>query len=408
LEEGIDRHIRYRHRIVRADWSTDDARWTVTVERGDPETGPVETVELTCSWLYSCTGYYRYDRGYVPDFEGMADFRGTIVHPQAWPEDFDHAGKRVVVIGSGATAITLVPAMAPDAAHVTMLQRSPTYVASLPRTNPLTRLLRRVTPDRFRGPVLKWANVTFSQAFYTLSRRRPDLVKRVLRKRVSAELPAGYDVDRHFSPRYDPWDQRLCVVTDGDLFAGIRDGSIDVVTDHVDRFTESGIRLRSGDELTADVVVTATGLDLLFLGGIELTVDGEKVDAAERLAYKGMMLEGVPNLSMAVGYTNASWTLKADLTAQYTCRVLGHLRRTGAAACTPVNRHPDVERRPLLGLSSGYVVRSADRFPQQGSQFPWQMYQSYFADRRALRATGFDDALEFTGSRAGTPAVAPG
>jgi monooxygenase len=405
-EEGIDRHIRYHHRIVRADWSSRDARWSVTVERGDPDAGPVETVELTCSWLYSCTGYYRYDRGYLPDFDGMTDFRGTIVHPQGWPEGLDYADKRVVVIGSGATAITLVPAMAPDAAHVTMLQRSPTYVASLPRTNPLTGLLRRITPRRFEGTVLKWTNVSFTQAFYTLSRRRPDLVKRVLRKRVAAQLPAGYDVERHFSPSYDPWDQRLCVVTDGDLFARIRDGSVDVVTDQIERFTPAGLRLRSGAEIPADVIVTATGLDLLFLGGIELTVDGEKVDPSERLAYKGMMLEGVPNLSMAVGYTNASWTLKADLTAQYTCRVLDRLRRTRATTCTPINREPGVEQQPLLGLSSGYVVRSADRFPKQGSRFPWQMYQSYFADHRVLRRGGFDDALEFTGDGTATDVAA--
>jgi len=397
-EEGIDRHIRFRHRIIRADWSTPDARWTITAERTD--TG--ETVELTCSWLFSCSGYYRYDHGYLPDFAGMDTFNGTIVHPQAWPEDLDYAGQRVVVIGSGATAITLVPSMADSAGHVTMLQRSPTYVASLPTRNPTTRLLRRLTPRRYEGTVLKWANVLTSQFFYGLSRRRPDVVKRMLRTGVARELPPGYDVDTHFSPSYDPWDQRLCVVTDGDLFRCIRRGKVSVVTDHIDSFTPTGLLLRSGIELDADVIVTATGLELLFLGGIELSVDGDKVDPSERLAYKGMMLEGVPNLSMAMGYTNASWTLKSDLTCDYVCRILNRLRRTGTVRCTPVNHGTASTGEPLLGLSSGYIQRAAALLPKQGAEDPWQVHQSYLQDYRILKRGGIDDALEFS-----RPAPAP-
>jgi monooxygenase len=281
---------------------------------------------------------------------------------------------------------------------VTMLQRSPTYIASLPGTNPLTRLIRKVLPRRWQGTVLRWTNALATQASFHLSKRRPELVKRVLRKGIERELPPGYDVDTHFSPRYDPWDQRLCVVPDGDLFRAIRDGRADVVTDHIDTFTPTGLRLRSGRTLDADVIVTATGLELLFLGGIELTVDGAPVDPAGRLAYKGMMLEGVPNLAMAVGYTNASWTLKSDLTCDYVARLLGHMRRIGAVQCVPVNRDPSIDRSPLLGLSSGYVTRAEDRFPKQGSRFPWQMHQSYLADYRVMKRSGLTDdgALVFS------------
>ena len=407
-EDGTDRHIRFRHRIVRADFDTEAGRWTLDVERpvtdadsssGDGRGETTELVSVTCSWLFSCSGYYRYDRGYLPDFPGMGDFRGELVHPQFWPEDLAYAGKRVVVIGSGATAITLVPAMAKDAEHVTMLQRSPTYVASLPSRNPTTRLIRRLTPRRFEGTVLRWVNALTTQCFYELSRRRPAFVKRALRKGVERELPPGYDVDTHFTPRYDPWDQRLCVVTDGDLFRGIRDGRVDVVTDHVETFTATGLRLRSGRELDADVIVTATGLDLLFVGGIELSVDGEPVDVASRMAYKGMMLEGVPNFAMAIGYTNASWTLKSDLTCTYVTRLMNELHASGTTTCTPVNEGVAPSDASLLGLTSGYVLRAADRFPRQGVRFPWQVYQSYLRDHRMVRRGGIGDSLVFSGSR---------
>ncbi len=303
----------------------------------------------------------------------------------------------MVVIGSGATAVTLVPSLARTAAHVTMLQRSPSYVTALPAQDPLANLLRRRLPARMSGPLVRWYKALTTQAFFRVSQSRPEAVKRLLRAGARRRLPAGYDVDTHFAPTYNPWDQRLCLVPDGDLFRAISDGTASVVTDTVDTFTETGVRLASGTELPADIVVTATGLELLFLGGIELVVDGRPVDLPGTLAYKGMMLEGVPNLAMAVGYTNASWTLKCDLTCRYVTRLLNHLRGRGLRQCTPVNSDPTVTAKPLLGLSSGYVVRSQDRFPKQGSKFPWQVHQSYLRDYRALRLRGIEDeAMRFT------------
>ncbi len=401
-EFGIDRRIRFRHRIVAADWSSDDGYWRVTAERTD-DSGRLDTVELTCSFLFSCTGYYRYDRGYVPDFPGMDDFAGTIAHPQHWPEDLDHSGQRVVVIGSGATAITLVPSLAISAAHVTMLQRSPTYIASLPGTNPITRVIRRLLPRRWQGTALRWTNALSTQVFFKLSRRWPRAVARVLIEGVRRELPPDVDVATHFTPRYDPWDQRLCVVPDGDLFAAIAKGRASVVTDRIDTFTPTGLRLESGRELDADIIVPATGLELLFLGGVALSVDGEPVDPAGRLTYKGLMLEGVPNMAMAVGYTNASWTLKSDLTSEYVARLLNHMRRTGAMQCMAVNRDPFMATAPLLGLSSGYITRTQDRFPRQGARFPWQMHQDWVADRRVMRRGGVADDGALVFSRPAAP-----
>jgi cation diffusion facilitator CzcD-associated flavoprotein CzcO len=392
-ESGIDRKVRFGHRIVRAEWSTTDSRWYVTAERAD--TG--EAVRLSCGFLFACSGYYRYDHGHLPEWDGIERFGGTIVHPQHWPEDLDHANARVVVIGSGATAITLIPTLARTAAHVTMLQRSPSYIGSLPEKNPIANLTRRFLPERWSGPLIRWMLALSTQAFYQLSRRRPEVVKRFLRKGLERELPPGYDIDTHFTPRYDPWDQRFCVAPDGDFFRAIRDGSASVVTDTIASFTERGVRLASGTELEADIVVTATGLQMLFLGGIELTVDGEKVDVSDRLVYKGMMLEDVPNLALAVGYTNASWTLKCDLTCGYVCRLLNHMRATGTAACRPVNTDASVSSEPLLGLSSGYIRRSADEFPKQGSKMPWRVHQSYLADYRALHNSDVvDDAMVFS------------
>jgi monooxygenase len=404
-ERGIDARIRFHHRVERASWSTDEARWHVTARRTD--TG--ETAEFMCGFILSCTGYYRYDHGYLPDFAGMDRFRGTIVHPQQWPADLDYAGKRVVVVGSGATAVTLVPAMAGTAQHVTMLQRSPSYVASLPVKDPIANVLRRALPERYSASAARWFKALTTQAFYRLSQSRPKLVKRVLRRQLVRQLPAGYDIDTHFTPRYNPWDQRFCVVPNGDLFRAIGNGTASVVTDHIETFTEKGLLLRSGTELEADIIVTATGLELLFIGGIELEVDGEPVDIASKLTYKGMMLEGVPNLAIAVGYTNASWTLKCDLTCDYVGRLIKHMRATGMRQCTPVNTDASVSARPLLGLTSGYVLRSADRFPKQGSRFPWQVHQSYLRDYRALRLRGVeDDAMVFSNPvRETAPAVAP-
>jgi cation diffusion facilitator CzcD-associated flavoprotein CzcO len=311
----------------------------------------------------------------------------------------------VVVIGSGATAVTLVPSMAPLADHVTMLQRSPSYIASLPAKDPIANWIRKVLPSKVSGPAVRWMKALLTQGFFQLSRRQPEMVKKMLRKQVEAALPKGYDVDTHFTPNYNPWDQRVCLVPDGDLFQSIRDGKVSVVTDIIDSFTESGIRLVSGEELEADVVVTATGLELLFLGGVELIIDSEKVDISKKLAYKGMMLEGVPNAAVAIGYTNASWTLKCDLTCQYVTRLLNRTHRTGLRQCTPVNSDPSIVEEPLLNLTSGYVLRSADRFPKQGSHYPWRVYQSYLKDYRALRLNGIDDeAMVFSNP---TPARAP-
>jgi monooxygenase len=392
-EAGIDQRIRFHHRIVGADWSSAEARWHVTAERTDPATGRAETVEVTCSFLFSCSGYYRYDRGYVPDFPGMDRFEGQIVHPQFWPDDLDYDDKRVVVIGSGATAVTLVPSMADRAAHVTMLQRSPTYMAAVPTVNPLARLARKLLPARLAATLLRWLHALGTQGVYHLSRRRPDVVKRVLRKGLEHELPRGYDIDTHFTPRYDPWDQRLCAVADGDLFKALGDGRASIVTDHVATFTERGILLESGAELEADIIVPATGLDLLFIGGMQLTIDGAAVELPEKIAYKGMMLDGVPNFAMAVGYTNASWTLKSDLTCQYVCRLLNALRERGLRQCTPRNADGDLHPQPLLGLTAGYVQRSAHRFPKQGERYPWKVYQSFLKDYRAMRLGRVDDGV---------------
>lgn len=395
--EGIDQHIRFHHRIVAADWSTPDGRWDITAERTDPETGDVETIHLTCGFLFSCSGYYRYDHGYQPDFPGIDDFTGTIVHPQAWPEDLDYAGKRVVVIGSGATAVTLIPSMSDDTEHITMLQRSPTYIVALPAKNPLVNLIRRILPTRWSGPIVKWFNALMTQGSYQFSRRFPGLARKGIRALVKMQLPDGYEVDTHFKPKYDPWDQRLCLVPDGDLFKAIRRGDASVVTDQVDQFTENGIRLASGEELPADIVVTATGLELLFIGGIDVSIDGEALDLPDKLTYKGMMLEDVPNLAIAIGYTNASWTLKCDLTCQYVTRLLNHLHATGLRQCTPENRDASVTAEPLLGLSSGYVQRSQHEFPKQGTRFPWQVKQSYLADYRALKRSDIhDEAMQFS------------
>ena len=394
-EGGIDRNIRFGHRAVRAEWSSEDERWEVEAEHDG------EAVRLTCAYLWVCSGYYRYDQGFTPEFEGSEDFKGAIVHPQHWPQDLDYAGKRVVVIGSGATAVTLVPAMAERAAQVTMLQRSPTYIASMPAEDPIASGLRRFLPDRAVYPIVRWKNVVLQSLFYQLSRRRPKLVKKLIRQGVERSLPSGYDVDKHFRPKYNPWDQRMCLVPNGDLFKTIREGKATVVTDTIERFTEGGIELSSGEELEADVIVTATGLNLLFLGGMELVVDGEPVELSKKMAYKGMMLSGVPNCAFTVGYTNASWTLKADLTSEYVVRVLAHMDAHGYRKSVPEISDPSVEEMPLLDFTSGYVLRSLHEFPKQGSKEPWKLRQNYVLDIRTIRRGPIDDgAMKFS---AGSP-----
>ena len=389
-EGGIDQHIRFHHKVTQLEWSSDDARWTVTAERTD--TG--EQVRLTASFVYSCSGYYRYDEGYSPEFPGADRFRGEIVHPQHWPEDLDYSGRRVVVIGSGATAVTLVPAMTDKAAHVTMLQRSPSYVVSLPGEDPAHSALRKVLPARLTYPIVRWKNVTMATIVFRASRRWPQFVRRLIRRGVQRRLPDGFDVDTHFNPSYNPWDQRMCLVPDGDLFHAISAGKASVVTDRIETFTETGIRLESGQELEADVIVTATGLNLLPLGGIDITVDGRRVELPETMAYKAMMLSDVPNYAFAIGYTNASWTLKADLTSEYVCRLLEHMDEHGLRIAAP-HRDPDIEAEPLLDFSSGYVLRSLDQFPKQGSRAPWRVHQNYPKDVVTLRRGPVTDGMRF-------------
>ncbi|HEX3608829.1 MAG TPA: NAD(P)/FAD-dependent oxidoreductase [Solirubrobacterales bacterium] len=385
-ENGIEERIRFDHRVVRAGWSTADSCWTVEAERAAGE-----AVQMTCDYLWTCTGYYRYDEGYTPRFEGADRFAGRIVHPQHWPEDLEYAGKRVVVIGSGATAVTLVPAMAEEAEKVTMLQRSPTYIVSLPGEDPLARAIRRLLPVKAAYALIRWKNVLLQMATFQLSRRRPSFVKKLIRKGNERSLPPGYDVDTHFKPRYNPWDQRMCLVPDGDLFASIRSGRAEVVTDRIETFTEGGIELESGAELEADVVVTATGLNLLFLGGMQLAVDGEEVEVSERMTYKGMMLSGVPNFALTLGYTNASWTLKADLTSEYVCRVLNHMDANGYTRFVAEVNDPAVTPEPVLDFNSGYVLRSLDKLPKQGSKEPWRLRQNYVLDIRSIRRGPIDD-----------------
>jgi cation diffusion facilitator CzcD-associated flavoprotein CzcO len=394
-DNGIEEKIRFGHRVVAAEWSSAEGRWAVEAERTGGGAGDGECVRLTCGFLWTCSGYYRYDEGYTPDFEGADRFAGPVIHPQHWPEGLDYSGKRVVVIGSGATAVTLVPAMAEQAAHVTMLQRSPTYIASLPAEDRIAAALRRRLPERAAYAAVRWKNVLIQSVFYQLSRRRPELIKRWIHKGVERSLPPGYDVDKHFKPKYNPWDQRMCLVPDGDLFRAISAGDASVVTDTIASFTGSGIELSSGEELEADVIVTATGLNLLFLGGMSLTVDGDEVDVPSRMTYKGMMLSGVPNMAFTVGYTNASWTLKADLTSEYVCRLLGHMDAHGHRRCMP-EADPSVAEQPLLDFTSGYVQRSLDQFPKQGSKEPWKLRQNYVLDIRTIRRGAIDDgAMRF-------------
>jgi monooxygenase len=391
-EHDVEDKIRFNHRVVRAEWSTADARWTVEAERG--EAG--EKVHLTCNFLFMCTGYYRYDEPYTPEFKGTEKFGGQIVHPQHWPEDIDYDGKRVVVIGSGATAVTLVPAMAERAAHITMLQRSPSYIVSLPAEDPFARFVRRLLPTKAAYAVIRWKNVIMMLLVYRLSKRRPELVKKLIRKGLERRLPAGYDIDTHFKPTYNPWDQRMCLVPDSDLFEAISAGRASVVTDRIDTFTKKGLLLESGTELEADLIITATGLNLLWLGGLEISVDGEDLDLSKALSYKGLMLSGVPNMAFAVGYTNASWTLKCDLTSEYVCRVLNHMDAHGYRICVP-RRDPTITEQPILDLTSGYVLRSLDKFPKQGSRPPWKLHQNYARDILTLRHRALEDgALEFS------------
>jgi cation diffusion facilitator CzcD-associated flavoprotein CzcO len=390
-EFHVDKEIRYGHRVRHASWSTADARWTVETDI-EPDKS---VVEFTCNFLYLCTGYYDYDAGYTPDWSGVERFGGRLVHPQKWPEDLDYEGKRVVVIGSGATAVTLVPAMAEKAKHVTMLQRSPTYVVSRPAEDKIANSLRRLLPGRAAYVIARWKNVFLQMFFYNLARARPNLFKWMLAKGVRKNLGEPYDL-RHFTPQYNPWDQRLCLVPDSDLFESIRDGRATIVTDEIETFTETGLQLKSGEQLSADIIVTATGLVLKLMSGLQLTVDGSRVDLSQTITYKGMMYSDVPNLASAFGYTNASWTLKCDLTSEYVCRLLKHMDQHGYAQCTPRVNDPVVTPVPAIDFTSGYVLRALHTLPQQGSKTPWRLHQNYVKDLSMLRYGRVDDgAMEF-------------
>jgi cation diffusion facilitator CzcD-associated flavoprotein CzcO len=390
-DDDLARRIHFRHKVLRADFSNRTAQWTVTLESDGRQW------DVTCDVLFSACGYYDYAGGYTPHFEGQQDFKGAIVHPQAWPEDLDYAGKKVVVIGSGATAVTLIPAMAPTAGHITMLQRSPSYVMPLPRKDPIANGLRKVLPGELAYRVTRKLNVGRQRLIYSASRRYPKQVRRLIRKFNVSALPEGYDVDTHFNPTYNPWDQRMCAVPDADLFRAISKGKASVVTDKIVRFTKTGILLESGRELEADVIVTATGLNLQAFGGITLSVDGQQVDLHECLAYKSMMLSGIPNFAFAIGYTNSSWTLKVDLVCEHLMRMLAYMDQHGYTTVVPVADDPTIARRPLLDFAAGYVLRSLDTFPQQGDSGPWAVAMDYKSDReRLINGPVSDAALRFS------------
>jgi monooxygenase len=390
-DNGIDEKIRFGHRVRRASWSSPDARWTVEAERLTGE--GAEIARFSCNFLFMCSGYYKYEQGYAPEFSGSAEFAGRIVHPQKWTDDIDYAGKRVVVIGSGATAVTLVPAMAKTAAHVTMLQRSPTYVVARPAEDPVANKLRARLPTKLAYHLIRWRNVFWGMFFFQLSRRRPQRVKELILGGARMALGPDYDVGTHFTPRYNPWDQRLCLVPDGDLFKAIREKRASVVTQQIDSFTRNGIRLKDGSELEADIIVTATGLILQLFGGMEVSVDGRTIDFARTLTYKGMMYSDVPNMASSFGYTNASWTLKCDLTCEYVCRLINYIDRCGYRQCVAHNVDPSITELPSLDFSSGYVQRSIAEMPKQGSKRPWRLYQNYALDIVTLRYGKIDDGV---------------
>jgi monooxygenase len=400
-EFGIDSHIRYGHKVIAADWSDAENQWTLRVQRNGEE------VEFTASFLFATTGYYNYDEGYSPEFAGSEDFSGTIVHPQHWPEDLDYQGKRIVVIGSGATAVTLIPALANSGAGlVTMLQRSPSYILSLPDVDPLASRTMTMLPPKLAYVVNRWKSIVLQFAQYRLSRRFPNFMRKTLMGMVQRRLPEGYDVQKHFGPNYKPWDQRLCLVPNGDLFRTIRHGQADVVTDTIDRFTKTGILLSSGVVLPADIIITATGLNVRLFGGAAVSRNGVPVNLNDLMAYKGMMLSGLPNMAFTIGYTNASWTLKADLVSEFVCRVLNYMGANGYDTVVPEHPGDAVEERPLMDFTPGYVLRALDRLPKQGSRAPWRLKQNYLLDLRLIRHGKVDDsALRFSKHHAAVSAA---
>ncbi|PSR60311.1 FAD-containing monooxygenase EthA [Nocardia sp. MDA0666] len=384
---GIDKHIRYGTKVVAAQWSSAESRWTLTVRQGDAER------TLSCRFLYSCSGYYNYDQGHAPEFPGVETFSGTMVHPQFWPEDLDYAGKKVVVIGSGATAVTLVPAMAEEAERVTMLQRSPTWISAVPGRDKQADKIRELLPAGLAHRVIRTKNILFNVGFYQYCRRRPQAARKLLTGLTTRILKDEKLVAEHFTPEYNPWDQRLCAVPDADFFKAMRKGKAEVVTDHIDTFVPEGIRLKSGRVLPADIVISATGLKLLAFGGITLEVDGEPVNLSDRFVWQGTMLTGVPNFAVCIGYTNASWTLRADLTSRLVCKVIAHMDRRGYEAVVP-QPQAELTEHPLLDLASGYIQRSIGDFPRQGDRHPWKVRQNYLLDSATTMRTNLDKTLQ--------------
>ncbi len=391
-EYGVDKHIRYRRKATAYSWSSEENLWTVTVENG--ETGTTET--LTANFLVSTTGYYNYEAGYTPEFPGAEDFKGQIVHPQHWPEDLDYTGKKVVVIGSGATSITLIPSMAPDAGHITMLQRTPTYIISQPKIDPVAKVLKRTLPAGVAAKAIhaRYASVTIG--FFEFARRQPKATKALIKRWAKIHLPKDFDYDKHLVPPYNPWDQRMCVVPNADLFKAIHSHKVDIVTEHIEKFDETGILLKNGDHLDADIIVTATGLDVQLFGGAAVEVDGEKVDPGKKFTYKALMLDDIPNFAFIIGYSNASWTLKADLVCEYIVRLLDHMDENSYTKVVP---HIDGELLPedIMKLSSGYLQRAADRMPKAGNRDPWRLKQNWYFDKKFIQKSALvDDEIHFS------------
>jgi monooxygenase len=399
-ENGIDKHIRTGHRVTSVDWSDADNRWTINVE----EAGQAK--QLTASFLSVCSGYYNYDEGYSPEFPGAADFTGQIIHPQHWPEGLDYAGKKIVVIGSGATAITLIPSLVNEGAgHVTMLQRSPTYIGSLPLVDPVAAQANKYLPKDVAHVVNRWKAIAMATGQYQLARRFPKMFKKALKDMATRRLPDGFDYEKHFSPRYNPWDERVCLAPNGDFFKTIKAGKANVVTDTIDTFTETGIKLTSGEELQADIIITATGLNMQLFGGATATRNGEPIDLTKAMTYKGLMLSGVPNMAITFGYTNASWTLKADLVSEFICRVLNYMDANGFDRVEPQHPGDSVGEEPFMDFTPGYFRRAMDTLPKSGSVAPWKLKQNYFFDLRLIRHGKVDEeSLHFTKHRAAVSA----
>jgi monooxygenase len=388
-ENGIDKHIRFEHKLLHATWSSDTATWSLTVQTPDSE----KSVIFTCSFLSLCMGYYNYESGYTPDFAGKEDYKGTVIHPQKWDETLDYSKKKMVVIGSGATAVTLIPSLTKKAAHVTMLQRSPTYVVAQSDVDKLAIWINKLLPEKMAHWINRFRKILFQRFSYSFSRVFPELMKKVLRKMVVDELGKEFDIEKHFTPSYNPWDERLCLVPNGDFFEAIKSKKASIVTDHIERFTENGIKLVSGEILEADIIVTATGLNAQLFNNIDFEVDGKQVDFSKKICYKSVMFDGIPNMTYAFGYTNASWTLKCDMTNQYTCRLINYMAENGYKQCMPVQKDPDLVLKPFLDFTPGYVMRVIDKLPKMGDKKPWKIEQNYFYDRKMFENGSLDDGI---------------